>query len=151
MDDIKQKLDEFFEKLCVPVTCEVVLARGAEALQIRVATTYSDDARLLIGECGQNLAALEHIIRRMLYKDTVAPPVAFVDVNGYRAHQIEILKDEARDYAKRVRLYHKEVRLRPMSSFERRVVHLSLSECPDLVTESIGDDPRRMVVIKPYP
>lgn len=151
MDDIKQKLGEFFEKLCVPATYEIVPASGTETPRIHIAALHPDDARLLIGEGGQNLAALEHVIRRLLYKDMVAPPAVFIDVNGYRAHQIETLKDEVRDYAKRVRLYRKEIRLRPMSSFERRVVHMSLSEYPDLTTESIGADPRRMVVIKPYP
>ncbi|MDO8600266.1 MAG: R3H domain-containing nucleic acid-binding protein [bacterium] len=151
MESIKEKLNEFFAKLGIEVQYEITPASGTEVPQVRVATVYPEDARLLIGEGGQNLAALEHLIRRLLYKDTVAPPPVFVDVNGYRAHQIEALKDEVRDCAKRVRLYRKEIRLRPMSSFERRVVHMALAEYPDLTTESIGQDPARMVVIKPYP
>lgn len=151
MASIQETLNIFFEKLCVPVTYEIVPASGFEAPQIHIATIHPDDARLLIGEGGQNLAALEHLIRRLLHKDAVAPPPVFVDVNGYRAHQIEAVKEEARDYAKQARLYRKEIHLRPMSSFERRIVHTALSEYPDLTTESVGNDPRRMVVIKPYP
>lgn len=151
MDDIKEKLNEFFHKLGMEIALELTPASGTEVLRVRVMTAHPDDARLLIGEGGKNLAALEHLIRRLLYKNTVAPPPVFVDVNGYRAHQIEILKDEVRDFAKRVRLYRKEIRLRPMSSFERRVVHMSLVEYPDLTTESIGQDPERAVVIRPYP
>lgn len=151
MDNIKEKLNEFFAKLGIEIQYEIIPASSTEALRVHTNTAYSEDARLLIGEGGQNLAALEHLIRRLLYKDMVAPPPIFVDVNGYRAHQIESLKDEVRDFAKRVRLYHKEIRLRPMSSFERRVVHMSLAEYPDLATESVGIDPYRTVVIKPYP
>lgn len=151
MDDIKQKLKDFFEKLCIEVSFELTPASGTEVPRVYITAVHADDARLLIGEGGQNLAALEHLIRRLLYKDTIAPPPVFVDVNGYRTHQIEALKDEVRDCAKRVRLYHKEIRLRPMSSFERRIVHVSLAEHPDLTTESVGADPYRLVVIKPYP
>lgn len=151
MESIQEKLKEFFQKLGIEVVFELTSANGAEGPRIHVATAHSDDARLLIGEGGQNLAALEHLIRRLLYRGMVAPPSIFVDVNGYRAHQIEILKDEARDYAKRARLYRKEIRLRPMSSFERKIVHISLAEHPDITTESVGTDPHRMVVIKPYP
>lgn len=151
MENTKEKLNEFFAKLGIEIQYEITPASGTEVPRVLVTTVHSDDARLLIGEGGQNLAALEHLIRRLLYKDMVAPPPVFVDVNGYRAHQIETLKDEVRDYAKRVRLYRKEIRLRPMSSFERRVVHTSLAEYPDLTTESVGQDPQRMVVIKPYP
>lgn len=151
MESIQETLNIFFEKLCVPVTYEIVPASGSEAPRIHITTVHPDDARLLIGEGGQNLAALEHLIRRLAHKDVPVPPSVFVDVNGYRAHQIETLKDEVRDYAKRVRLYRKEIRLRPMSSFERRVVHVALSEYPDLTTESVGADPQRTVVIRPYP
>lgn len=151
MDDTKEKINEFFQKLGIETVFELTPASGIEVLRVRVTTAHSDDARLLIGEGGQNLAALEHLIRRLLYKNMVAPPPIFVDVNGYRTHQIEMLKDEVRDFAKRVRLYRKEIRLRPMSSFERRVVHMSLAEYPDLTTESVGQDPERVVVIKPYP
>lgn len=151
MESIQETLNIFFEKLCVPVTYEVAPASGSEAPRIHITTVQPDDARLLIGEGGQNLAALEHIVRRLLGAGMAVSPAVFVDVNGYRAHQMETLKDEARDYAKRVRLYRKEIRLRPMSSFERRVAHMALSEYPDLTTESVGTDPYRMVVIKPYP
>lgn len=151
MESIQETLNIFFEKLCVPVTYEIVPANGSGASRIHLTAVRPDDARLLIGEGGQNLAALEHIIRRLLHKDLAVPPAVFVDVNGYRAHQIETLKDEVRDYAKRVRLYRKEIRLRPMSSFERRIVHVALSEYPDLTTESVGIEPHRTVVVRPYP
>jgi spoIIIJ-associated protein len=150
-NNYQEKLNEFFAKLGIEVSFEITPASGTDIPRVLIAAAHPDDARLLIGEGGQNLAALEHLIRRMLHKGMVAPPPVFVDVNGYRAHQIELLKDEVRNCAKRVRLYRKEVRLRPMSSFERRVVHVSLAEYPDLATESVGADPYRMVVIRPYP
>ncbi|OHA05983.1 MAG: hypothetical protein A2934_04020 [Candidatus Sungbacteria bacterium RIFCSPLOWO2_01_FULL_47_10] len=87
----------------------------------------------------------------MVHKEIGEIPRFFLDVNGYRAGRLDELKEEARGVAKRVRLYRKEVRLRPMNSFERRVIHTALAEYPDIMTESIGDAERRAVVIKPYP
>ena len=41
--------------------------------------------------------------------------------------------------------------LKPMSPFERRIVHMALAEYPDIITQSVGEGETRRVVIKPYP
>jgi spoIIIJ-associated protein len=74
-----------------------------------------------------------------------------LDINDYRMKRLGDLKQDVKDAAKQVRLYGKHVPLRPMSSFERRIVHLLLAEYPDIATESVGQEPDRWVVIKPYP
>lgn len=74
-----------------------------------------------------------------------------IDINDYRMKRLEDLKQDVKAAAKEVRLYRKDVPMRFMSSFERRIVHLLLEEYPDITTESIGQEPGRRVVIKPYP
>ncbi|MEK9148295.1 MAG: R3H domain-containing nucleic acid-binding protein, partial [Patescibacteria group bacterium] len=64
---------------------------------------------------------------------------------------IEALKAEAKNMAKKVRLYRTELVLKPMPAFERRIIHMALAEYPDITTESIGEGYSRRVVIKPYP
>ncbi len=106
---------------------------------------------MLIGEHGNNLAALEYLLKKILqnkYKDL---PKFTLDINEYRIKRLEDLKQDVKAAAKEVRLYKKEVPLRPMSAFERRIVHLLLAEYPDITTESIGQEPDRRVIIKPYP
>ena len=66
-------------------------------------------------------------------------------------YRLEELRAEARQVARRVRLYRTELILEPMPPFERRVVHMALAEYPDITTHSTGDGPSRRVVIKPYP
>ena len=66
-------------------------------------------------------------------------------------NRLEDLKQDVKNAAREVRTYHREAPLRPMSSFERRIVHLLLAEYPDITTESIGEDAERRVIIKPYP
>ena len=106
---------------------------------------------MLIGEHGANLAALEYLLKKILQKKFKDIPKFTLDINEYRVKRLEDLKQDVKAAAKEVRLYKKEVPLRAMSAFERRIVHLLLAEYPDITTESIGQEPDRRVIIKPYP
>lgn len=108
-------------------------------------------ARMLIGERGGNLSFIEYLLKKVLRRKYNQEVKFTLDINDYRMKRLEDLKQDVKAAAKEVRLYKKEVPLRPMSSFERRIVHLLLAEYPDITTESIGQEPNRMVVIKPYP
>lgn len=112
---------------------------------------FGSETSLLIGEYGNNLAALEHILKKIIRKKYGEDFKFTLDINDYRMKQLEDLKQDVKAAAKEVRLYQKEVPLQPMSAFERRIVHLLLAEYPDIATESIGREPDRRVVIKPYP
>ncbi len=109
------------------------------------------DARMLIGEYGNNLAAIEHLIKRIVMKKYNEDVRFTLDINDYRMRRLEDLKQNVKSAAKDVRLYHKSVYLSPMSSFERRIVHLLLAEYPDITTESTGEGYERRVMIKPFP
>lgn len=113
---------------------------------------HTKDGGLLIGENGERLRALNHIIRRITeytLKDQGEIPKFFVDVNDYQKQKIEEVKDLARLSAQRVRYFKKEVTMQPMSAYERRVVHATLTEYPDIITQSTGEGAERKVVIKP--
>src|SRR3989338_3239358 len=111
----------------------------------------TEDAPFLIGGGGQTPFFLEHIAKKITQKKGPECANFVLDVNDYRLRRLEELREEVRKIAKRVRLYRKEIRLKPMSSFERRIIHMTLAEHPDIVTESVGQDPERKVVIKPFP
>ena len=111
----------------------------------------TEDAQFLIGGGGQTLFSLEYLVKRITQKKIPECTNFVLDINDYRLRGLEDLREEVRKIAKRVRLYRKEIRLKPMSSFERRIIHMTLAEHPDIVTESIGMDPERKVIIKPFP
>lgn len=138
---------ELLQKMDIKGTVEESVIGDTTAFVIR-----TEEAGLLIGEDGQNLLALNHVLRRMLEKRFGEGSANFmVDVNDYQHHRFEEIKDKARMGAKRARYFKKDVVLQPMSSFERRIIHLALQEDPDITTESIGEGPQRRVVIKPIP
>ncbi|KKS39059.1 MAG: hypothetical protein A3G49_03165 [Candidatus Sungbacteria bacterium RIFCSPLOWO2_12_FULL_41_11] len=148
MEQAKEKIKEMLTIIGINAEVEIKEPGGFETAHLAITT---DDARLLIGQGGQNLHSFEHILKRILHKKLGTLPAFYIDVNGYRMNRMEELREEARGVAKKVRLYRKEICLRPMNSFERRVVHTVLAEYPDITTESVGEDLSRAVVIKPLP
>lgn len=107
----------------------------------------TEEAPLLIGEQGQNLEALSHIVHKIAGK-TDPTPKFVLDVNWYMKKHFEELRDRALMGAERVKYFKKEVMLQPMTSFERRVIHLTLQDRADIRTESSGYGAQRHVVIK---
>lgn len=146
---IKQEIKTIFEKMG--------FGNEVESIEVHQGTTsrfsvrLNGEANMLIGERGANLSYLEHLLKKMISKKVGGEFKFTLDINDYRIKRLEDLKQDVKSAAKEVRLYHKEVPLRSMSSFERRIVHLLLAEYPDITTESIGQEPDRRVVIKPYP
>jgi spoIIIJ-associated protein len=143
---IKEIIETLVDKMSVDAEVEVV--KTPEGLHANVQT--KDESGLLIGDNGRNLISFRHVVKKMArkrlqddYEDLS------VDINSYQAKKIEELKNIAWMTAQRVRYFKKEVYLKPMTSYERRIIHLTLRDSPDIRTESVGEDPQRQVVIKP--
>lgn len=116
---------------------------------LAIAVYTPENARFLIGKNGENLKALEHIIRAMLLKNNKEISGITLDVNDYKKSRASYVIELAKTTAARVRNTQRAEALCPMTAYERRVVHTELASCPDLSTESVGDEPQRRVVIKP--
>lgn len=129
---------------------EEVDDRNNKAMLISIYTP--ENAKFLIGKDGQNLKSLEHTLRAMfLRKIGDAGSNIVVDVNDYKKSRAFYVVNLAREAVTRVRSTQKAEALLPMSAYERRIVHMELASCPDIATESIGAEPQRRIVIKPYP
>jgi len=108
-----------------------------------------DDLGLLIGRHGRTLDALQVLVSAITNRRLDQRYPIVVDVSGYRHRRRVKLEDIARRAADRVARQHRPVQLRPMTSFERRVIHVVLRDDRRVRTESEGDEPRRMVVVHP--
>jgi len=107
------------------------------------------DNELLMARSGEVLKALEHIAFRALGLEPVFHEKIHLDCGGFRALRFEELRMTARVAAERVQTTHQPFRLNPMSSRERRIVHLALKDLPGVRTESVGTGEERQVVIHP--
>jgi spoIIIJ-associated protein len=150
LEKIKIIIEALLERL--NVAGEVEFMETGEGTRFLVKT---HEGALLIGENGQNLLALNHLVKKIAERDLNGDGdgkiIFSLDVNDYQAKKIDDLKNLARLNAQRVRYFKKEIILKPMTSFERRIIHSVLTESPDITTESVGEEPNRKVVIKPYP
>ena len=108
----------------------------------------SGESAHLIGYKGRTIEALQSTINSVLQKDTEENAKVFVEVNGYKKKKEETLKRLANKMADNVVRFKKIIKLEPMSAYERMIIHTELSNRKDVMTESIGVEPRRRVVIK---
>ena len=145
LNEIKQIFKEFFRKTSFDVEV-YFLPIDDNTLPIEIKTS---EPQILIGERGQTLFDLQHILKAILRKNIEESLCVNVDVNGYKKKKIEYLKELANSTADEVFLSKKEKELTPMRAFERRVIHMELADRSDVITKSTGEEPNRKVVIKP--
>lgn len=144
-----QKMADFMSLECQVEVTDEMDDKGSKAVLVSIHT--SDNARFLIGKNGQNLKAIEHVLRAMFLKKIEGMYNITVDVNDYKKSRSDYVVEVARQVVTRVRSTQKAESMFPMSGYERRIVHMELASCPDIATESIGAEPNRRIVIKPYP
>jgi len=108
-----------------------------------------DDLGILIGRRGQTLDALQYLTRILVSKRMTCNLPVIVDVEGYKLRHYEDLRILALNVAAQVKAKKSSFRLEPMPAIERRIIHVTLANDPDVVTESIGEGENRKVVISP--
>ena len=107
------------------------------------------DKEILLEHGGEVLKAFEHLALRALRMEPAYHEKIHIDCGGYRALRFEELRMTARVAAERVQSSGQPFRLNPMSSRERRIVHMALKDMTGVRTESAGVGEDRQVVIHP--
>jgi spoIIIJ-associated protein len=149
LNKIKEVAQEFFSKTDLGI--ELTGVKGSEDATINIDLRMGEP-QILIGEQGQTLNDVQRLLRLVLVKRDAAPISPFrinLDINDYKKKKAEYLKDLARSLADEVSLTKKEKYFPPMTAYERRVIHVELASRADVMTESVGMEPSRTVVIKP--
>ena len=142
---IKQTIEELFQAMKLEARVEVE-QNQPDNLLINIQT---EEAGFLIGQEGGNLDALQHLARVLAGKKYGQSIPFIIDINNYRKHRIELLKELAKNMAEQALMERVTLTLQPMSAYERRIIHLALASESRISTESIGQDLERRVVIKP--
>jgi spoIIIJ-associated protein len=108
-----------------------------------------DDLSILIGRRAETLNALQYISSLIVSKELGKPLSLVIDVEGYRARREGQIRQLARRMADQAIKTGRRQVLEPMPANERRIIHLELRDNEDVVTESVGEEPRRKVTILP--
>lgn len=107
-----------------------------------------EDAGVVIGRYGETLKALEYITNLVCHDDMSTRRVRF-DCGGYRTRREQTLTRLAESIAREAIRKGSTVSLEPMSSWERRIVHLALRDNKEVETRSVGEEPTRRVLVCP--
>ncbi|MCR5582454.1 MAG: KH domain-containing protein [Eggerthellaceae bacterium] len=108
-----------------------------------------DDLAVLIGRHGKTLDALQFLISSITSRQIGYRYPVVVDVEGYKNRQREKLESLAHSAAKRALSQGRSIKLRPMTPYERRIIHMALRDNDQVDTGSQGEGAARHVVITP--
>lgn len=139
---VEKFLKEFTEKLADGTTYK---------LEIKEKCLYVDidgeNVGNLIGYRGEALYALENILKAISNQDSENRVVVRLDIANYKEKRIKTLQEVANKKARIVEKTGKMITLEPMQAYERKIIHSFLQENPKVETRSIGQEPRRRIVI----
>lgn len=108
-----------------------------------------DDLAVLIGRHGKTLDALQFLVSSITHREIGFRYPVVIDVEGYKSRQRQKLESIARSAANRAASQGKSVSLRPMTPYERRIVHIALKSDNRVETESEGEGSARHIVVFP--
>ena len=109
----------------------------------------SNGSGLLIGKRGKTLNALQYLVTKILQREVGETVSVIVDTENYRSKRELSLTELARQLSDKVKKSHRPLTTGPMSSQDRRIIHLALKEDQEVRTKSKGEGTLRRVVIYP--
>ena len=147
-NDAEDITDEIIQKILsyLDLTGEIEKEQIGDVLRLNI---IGGDMGILIGKKGQTLDALQFLLSLIYNKKKKDKAKIILDIEGYRQRRERSLKDMAIKLAEKVKYDRKNITLDPMMPNERRIIHLTLQNHPDVITFSQGEEPMRRVVISP--
>lgn len=140
---VKTYMDELSKKMCISITCEVRIDENN--IKILLVT---DNNNIMIGKDGKTLNAIQLLLRQATKELNKFNLKIILDVGNYKSKRLKNLDYEIKKICKEVLNTKVEVKLDPMNSYERRLVHSIVSEFDGLKSTSYGESPDRYTVIK---
>lgn len=148
MSEATQQAGEFLENI-FDLTGLQLRVKIKQSVSGEILDLEGHDAELLQAQTGELLESLQHLINQVFGRSLAPGERLVCDVHGFRATRESELQAMANLAANRVRQTGVAFTFEPMSANERRIIHLTLAESPDLSTESIGEGAERKLRISP--
>jgi len=141
-NNVKVFLDDFSKSANLSVTYNIT--KNPYGLNVDL---KGEDIGFLIGYRGETLYSFQNIILAIASKGLETRVRLILDIEGYKAKREKTLEDLAEKIAKTVVKTRRDVTLEPMQAYERKIIHSKLQNNSKVTTKSIGEEPRRRVVI----
>ena len=145
--DASRTAREIVERIAAGIGADVVVTTSEHEGGVTVSSTGADVA-LFIGKHGQTIDAIQYLANAIT-RAAGSDHEVIVDAAGYRARRTATLENLARRTAQRASATGRRVAMEPMTPVERKIVHESLKDDPEVETASEGSEPDRFVVVFP--
>ena len=140
--NVEKFLKEFLDK--VQKDAKYSIEKTPTGLKVNI---NNENLGFLIGYRGETLYAMQNILSSIASKGIENRVRVILDIEGYKAKREKALEDLAEKLEKTVIKTKKSVTLEPMQAYERKIIHTKLQDSTKVETRSIGEEPRRRVVI----
>lgn len=141
-NNVEKFLKEFIEKVQKDAEYSVEMSKSGLNVYIK-----NKNLGFLIGYRGETLYAFQNILSAIASKGIDNRVRVILDIEGYKEKREKALEDLAEKLTKTVLKTKKSVTLEPMQAYERKIIHTKLQNSDVVETRSIGEEPRRRVVI----
>ena len=146
VNNCKNNIEEFLKEFTTVVkNLEYKINVQNKEINVELLGEKSSD---LIGYRGDTINAMQTILSSIGNKNTLVRVRVLLDIANYKEKREETLKELARKLEKTVKRNGKKIILEPMNSYERKIIHTELQNSEYVTTYSIGEEPRRKVVIE---
>jgi spoIIIJ-associated protein len=141
------EVKDVVNRLVYPIVGDVPCTVAIAGSRVRAALDCGDAAGLLVGRDGQTLAAVQYLASRIIARRIGGAVRLQVDAGKYRERQDDKLKEQAFSLAQRVKETGRPLSTRPLTAYQRRIVHLALEQDEAVQTHSKGEGAQRKVTI----
>ena len=143
IDNISKFMTEFLEKTEENAKFNVKISKSTVYVDIE-----SQEIGFLIGYRGETLYAFQNILSAVANKGIEQKVRVILDIEGYKEKREKALEELAEKIEKTVIKTRKSVTLEPMQAYERKIIHTKLQNSEKVETRSIGEEPRRRIVVE---
>lgn len=147
----KEDVKEFIKDYLTRVTSEMGLDTRLEISEdedIFSVKMFSNNNSILIGKDGKTLSSLQNLIRQTISSQIKFNVKVNLDASNYKVKKEKFFERDIKNIINDVMRTKDEIKLDPMNSYKRRIVHSIASEYYNIETESFGEEPERYVVIR---
>lgn len=144
LDKIARIIKKSIEMICLGE--KVKVNTKLENFEVSV---HGEDLGIAIGRDGKNMAALEYLVNLMGKRKNIVDKRVTLDIKDYRKNKIEKVTNTAIKMAKKAIREGRKIALRPMGSYERKIIHNALAKFKDVTTRSKDEEPNRRIIIYP--
>jgi len=147
-DESIEKIKEFLKKVISSV-CNSEISEIKYDKENNKINVYGKDLGIAIGKNGKNMEALEYILNIIARKKNFLEKSITIDIKDYRKKKYSTIKNLALRMAKKAIKEGRKIVLKPMPSYERKIIHDVLSDNKEVKTVSKNKEPYRRIVIYP--